>query len=622
MAVAEITSHDTMSKPIITLMEDAPWRSSDDVDASPVYTSHNLDDDLVSRIEKQGQGSTDASEGRAVTKRVPRKLKFQATVEDVSTPLLSASAFPKPAPASAPLSATTEVIPPEAAPSPRGRGSKPQHHQPSDAPRSSSPLVTTAATHRSDIDLVIKDKPPSSRSRDVPRVHFQDRAVPTPTVPTPTVATTKVHRNPRQNSSRPRAPKETDLSPVDLKWGLLVDGNGQPTKRLENILHGVADYMITQYEPVNSLVITPEKLLRLYKQFNCKQELLPFDCLFDCYDLEEYRDLQCVYAALGCEIHLVSSQPGSPPDIPALTPAGFAKWMSIFMLATPDQEAYRLDSIVERLPIQCKGAGGEIERLPKQLSRHLLPEKHDEQLRVLVLSAYNKAFQRSAIRHAEIESSLVSSSRRSSRSTVYANDRQHRVRRDDSTPRYSREKRMREPDSPERSKRDRSRRAQSRRRKSEYGDNESTATTSHRRRHHHSPGRSPQRSPERSSRRRRTDSSPSHHHRTYSPFSTSSRRHSGSGDDAPRQSSPSSRWTMPLFRGRSSVGGSDDHRRRSRDLTPEDTRQGRRDSEYTMSSSRYPGESRRSSAETSPRSGFEEEPRRSERRRQASVSVY
>ncbi|CAG9980549.1 unnamed protein product [Clonostachys byssicola] len=612
MAVAEITSHDTMSKPIITLMEDAPRRSSDDVDASPVYTSHNLDDDLVSRIEKQGQGSTDASEGRAVTKRVPRKLKFQATVEDVSTPLLSASAFPKPAPESAPLSATTEVIPPEAAPSPRGRGSKPQPQPSDDAPRSSSPLA-----HRSDIDPVIKDKAPSSRSRDVPRVHFQDRSV-----PSPTVATTKVHHSARQNSSRPRAPKETDLSPVDLKWGRLVDDHGQPTKRLENILHGVADYMITEYEPVNSIVITPEKLLRLYKSYNCKQELLPFDCLFDCYDIEEYRDLQCVYTALRCEHFLVSSQPGSPPDIPALTPAGFAKWMSIFILATPDQEAYRLDSIVERLPIQCKGAAGEIERLPKQLSRHLLPEKHDEESRVLVLSAYNRAFQRSAMRHAEIESSLVSSSRRSSRSTVYANDRQRRARRDDSTPRYSREKRMREPDSPERSKRDRSRRAQSRRRKSEYGDNESTTTTTHRRRHHHSPGRSPQRSPERSSRRRRTDSSPSHHHRTYSPFSVSSRRHSGSGDDAPRQSSPSSRWTMPLFRGRSSVGGSDDHRRRSRDLTPEDTRQSRRDSDYVMSSSRYPGESRRSSAETSPRSGFEEEPRRSERRRQASVSVY
>lgn len=268
MAVAEIASHDTMSKPIITLMEDAPRRSSDDVDASPVYTcafapshspclvpmtptykcvlnysnarhfppAHNLDDDLVSRIEKQGQGSTDASEGRAVTKRVPRKLKFQATVEDVSTPLLSASAFPKPAPESAPLSATTEVIPPEAAPSPRGRGLKSQPQPSDDAPRSSSPFV-----HRSDIDPVIKDKVPSSRSRDVPRVHFQDRSVPSPTVAT---TTTKVHHNARQNSSRPRAPKETDLSPVDLKWGRLVDDHGQPTKRLENILHGVADYMV------------------------------------------------------------------------------------------------------------------------------------------------------------------------------------------------------------------------------------------------------------------------------------------------------------------------------------------------------------------------------------------
>jgi hypothetical protein len=52
-----------------------------------------------------------------------------------------------------------------------------------------------------------------------------------------------------QNTSKPRTPpdgdvKSPELSAVDLKWGRLFSGNGLPTKRLTQVLHGVANYLV------------------------------------------------------------------------------------------------------------------------------------------------------------------------------------------------------------------------------------------------------------------------------------------------------------------------------------------------------------------------------------------
>ena len=68
---------------------------------------------------------------------------------------------------------------------------------------------------------------------------------------------------------------------------------------------------------------------------------------------------------------------GNHPYIPALTPDGFAAWMSRFIQATPGPEARRLDHVVAALPIDAAGSTleGNPERLPKQLSRHLFPLK-------------------------------------------------------------------------------------------------------------------------------------------------------------------------------------------------------------------------------------------------------
>jgi hypothetical protein len=74
------------------------------------------------------------------------------------------------------------------------------------------------------------------------------------------------------------------------------------------------------------------------------------------------------------------------PTIPALTPSGFNQWMTLFVLAYPDEESERLQKIVETMPIDADGVLIERkpERLPKQLSRYLLPPKGIRELKRLL----------------------------------------------------------------------------------------------------------------------------------------------------------------------------------------------------------------------------------------------
>lgn len=92
-----------------------------------------------------------------------------------------------------------------------------------------------------------------------------------------------------------------------------------------------------------------------------------------------------MYQDLGCEYHLIPKDAKSRPSIAALTPSGFAKWMIANIAAYPDTEAKRLNHIVSELPINADGPwDGITERLPKQISRHLFPEKPERKARRLL----------------------------------------------------------------------------------------------------------------------------------------------------------------------------------------------------------------------------------------------
>ena len=161
---------------------------------------------------------------------------------------------------------------------------------------------------------------------------------------------------------------------------------------------------IAEESSQESVVLTPSKLSVFYKKFAVKDEPHPYSgnisdslspCspdntdtgeteIFECHedDKEDYKDIAVLYEDVECEYHLVKPHPSSRtrPLVPALTAAGFVKWIIMAIYAYPDEEAARLHAIISRLPIDADNDGRR-ERLPKQLSRYLLPARPDKSAR-------------------------------------------------------------------------------------------------------------------------------------------------------------------------------------------------------------------------------------------------
>jgi hypothetical protein len=114
--------------------------------------------------------------------------------------------------------------------------------------------------------------------------------------------------------------------------------------------------------------------------------LLTYAAIFRAQSNEQ---ISLLFQDLGCEHHLIQENPSSAPAIPSLTPVGFAHWMTLHILAYPDEEWSRLEKVVLKLPIDADGdlVDGKPERLPKQISRHLLPEREDRKSRMLISEA-------------------------------------------------------------------------------------------------------------------------------------------------------------------------------------------------------------------------------------------
>ena len=91
---------------------------------------------------------------------------------------------------------------------------------------------------------------------------------------------------------------------------------------------------------------------------------------------------------------MIQDHPSDEPAVPALTPVGFAHWMTIHVLAYPEEEAKRLEKVVLALPIDADGVilDGKPERLPKQISRYLLPQKEDRKSRRWIENAISDFF--------------------------------------------------------------------------------------------------------------------------------------------------------------------------------------------------------------------------------------
>ncbi|KAI9675090.1 MAG: hypothetical protein M1817_001498 [Caeruleum heppii] len=237
-------------------------------------------------------------------------------------------------------------------------GSPPQHHPlPGSGPRS-------------------PEHPPSPdepRSPKSPPAHPRpgERGPPSP-------EKTEAPRPPLAN----RQPTDKDETPLDRTWGKLFE-DGRSTPRLGQFLRGLANHIIEDFEPKNSIVVTPVKMAKYYELCRLPSEIWPWTRLFK--ELSMSR-LSRIYQELECQHHLVQDRPENIPTIPGLTAAGFERWMTLVMLAGPDDEVERLQKAVLEMPIS--NADDQKERFPKEISRRLFPKEIDHKARMKVEKAF------------------------------------------------------------------------------------------------------------------------------------------------------------------------------------------------------------------------------------------
>lgn len=193
-------------------------------------------------------------------------------------------------------------------------------------------------------------------------------------------------REPRARPAHGRTYSTMELSTIDQKWGRLFDSNGIPTQRLGQFLRGLANHIVEDFHPKKSIVVTPTKMATYYTNYTLEKEPHPLLSIFRAQSNEQISQL---FQDLGCQHFLVQEDSRKEPVVPALTPLGFAHWMTIQLLAYPEEESRRLEKVVLALPIDADGqmVDGKPERLPKQISRHLLPEKADRESRKILDAA-------------------------------------------------------------------------------------------------------------------------------------------------------------------------------------------------------------------------------------------
>ncbi|KAI1873405.1 hypothetical protein JX265_005027 [Neoarthrinium moseri] len=181
-------------------------------------------------------------------------------------------------------------------------------------------------------------------------------------------------------------PRSASSSQPPAEWGDLFDTDGFATPRLGQVLRGLAKYIIDECTPKNSLVITPEKLASFYLSYRLDAEILPFLDIFTSNAHDANDSLVDFYIDLEVQHHLVQKDVHSRPKVPALTPLGFAQFLTICILAYPDQEFRRLEKISTEIPLTTDTIlpDGHAEKLPRTIIRSCLPAKHDVKNRKLL----------------------------------------------------------------------------------------------------------------------------------------------------------------------------------------------------------------------------------------------
>lgn len=181
-----------------------------------------------------------------------------------------------------------------------------------------------------------------------------------------------------ERNSRPKGPQRIatgeEMTVVEKIWGTLFNEQGEATPRLSQFLRGIAMHLINDYEPKDSLVVTPGKMQRYYEETKLDSEVYPWQVIFD----DRTSSISRMLRELDVRHHLVQESPSERPDIPALTPEGFATWYTHLIKAHPNQEYERLAKTVLDMPVN--NPDNKSERFPKELSRRLFPGRGEAEI--------------------------------------------------------------------------------------------------------------------------------------------------------------------------------------------------------------------------------------------------
>ena len=151
------------------------------------------------------------------------------------------------------------------------------------------------------------------------------------------------------------------------------------------MLLNVAEYLIAEWQPKHSIVISPYKMQQFYKEFGVPEDPYPWQDIFD----DRVSSISRLYRTFSIEHHLILEvqQPLTQrPDLPSVTTRGFVDWMELVYRVHPLTEAKRLGNIQTDILYHQRvfsHAGSEMRLQAKMLLRDLIPlgRVPDEDLR-------------------------------------------------------------------------------------------------------------------------------------------------------------------------------------------------------------------------------------------------
>ena len=183
-----------------------------------------------------------------------------------------------------------------------------------------------------------------------------------------------------------RTSTDPDATPLEKHWGRLFDYQGNATHRLQSFLQGIALYLIEEMDPKNSLVVTPDKMQKFYQLTSLEErtEVYPWQLVFD--DMTSSISRLFRDPSIQVQHHLVQAGLDARPEIPGMTPFGFASWMTLLIKAHPDHEHERLGKVLKVMAINHPE---DKVRFPAGITRRLFPKEGNINVATRLLELIN-----------------------------------------------------------------------------------------------------------------------------------------------------------------------------------------------------------------------------------------